>query len=986
MLKKSESFCLKYQIPNMLVIGDFNSRNLEWGDTRTNHRGRFLLDYVENSQFTLLTPGDRTFVCPDGGSVIDLLLVKGPIGNSVTQNWIDKSVDLGSGAPIRGHYPVMTRLCLANESVEKKTIFDFKNTEWEKWGLEVDNFLNNSTTGQLHSNQASLQYFMQGMEQASQSIPKKVVSRHSKPFWTSRLTQLYSILKDAAGRVNRRATPTNVLEMKQARVLYNEAVLEEKNNWIRDKLANINVADSVQFWKSYKGLFGQKTENYVGNLISNDILYMDDKGKESVLFSTFLSGEHLNQNNFDGSFAQHIELEYQTILNDDFNTQPSSPSDDLEFIKLNKEMTMYELKSAIARQKCTGKCSDRDDIHPIMLKHLGGVALDWLLQIFNDCLRSGQWLWKISDVVFIKKPDKANYLDPGSYRPITISSYIGKLLERILESRIREFCGVQDIIDECQEGFRPKRSTTRYLFKMMTSLTEAKKKKLTSMILFLDFRKAFDSVWLNGLVVKLHRYGVRGFILKLINTFLNNREVTLRFNGKTHSLRKCGKIGVPQGSVLSPLLFIIYVADMLQDVEEEADKVNVGTYKFADDGTVSVIATDVLVCYTYMQRICDKLNVWCNHWRMKINCDRNKTEVIIVSQKDSTIHTSIPPKLQIGQDYIEYVEKSKVLGIIIDNKLSFNHHASKILKSCWYDWWKISKKTNREYGLNLHSLRLLFQSIIMPKILYASIIWLDNQLDTFKNFFARAILKICGGEYYPQLSVAHMICNVPPLELQHKVNCTKFLLKGLLSDDATIAAILSIDQNVRHKFNIHTNSLKSYLLWKNQEEGDGTSDVRNRARNIALSNYVMSSKCLYTKVNMKQHSIYLWHEQLKNKFPNKPINLWHDSGINELFPKGSSRKDNTTICDFLHGHCSRFGNFSKTVQISTSDTCTYCNNESDSPEHQLFSCVQLASEYREDVMALLEDDVTEFTWRTLTGPMNDTACNVFRHLALDIAS
>ena len=132
--------------------------------------------------------------------------------------------------------------------------------------------------------------------------------------------------------------------------------------------------------------------------------------------------------------------------------------------------------------------------NPEIVDFFNGIAKGILRKIFNSCLEKGVWIWQESNTCFLKKEGKDSYLQPGSYRPICIASYIGKIFERILERRIRNHCDVFDILDSPQEGFTTKRSTTRYLFKLMANLHEARRKKLTAMILLIDFQKAFDSV------------------------------------------------------------------------------------------------------------------------------------------------------------------------------------------------------------------------------------------------------------------------------------------------------------------------------------------------------------------------------------------------------------------------------------------------------------------------------------------------------------
>ena len=147
----------------------------------------------------------------------------------------------------------------------------------------------------------------------------------------------------------------------------------------------------------------------------------------------------------------------------------------------------------------------------------------------------------------------------------------------------------------------------------------------------LDFQKAFDSVWLKGLVVKLHTLNIRGKMLKVINSFLFERRVKLLVNKCQGNPRKCGLYGVPQGSVLSPLLFIIFINDMfMESLNSRHCRESSSVYKYADDGSIAVSHNDHRECYNIAQRMCDYLSQWCRKWRLKVNCDKNKTECLII--------------------------------------------------------------------------------------------------------------------------------------------------------------------------------------------------------------------------------------------------------------------------------------------------------------------------------------------------------------------
>ena len=373
------------------------------------------------------------------------------------------------------------------------------------------------------------------------------------------------------------------------------------------------------------------------------------------------------------------------------------------------------------------------------------------------------------------------------------------------------FCEQHNILDSAQEGFRPRRSTVRYLYKLTSMLSEAKLKKLNAIILFIDFEKAFDSVWIKGLVIKLLHYGIKGKFLRLITMYLSNRCINLQVNDYIGINRVCDMIGLPQGSILSPLLFIIFVADLLDSQVLTSSTARwTRVFKFADDGTVSVIHKDKKKCAKIMQKVCDSLNSWCVKWRMVINCAKEKTEAIILKNGTADDSTKVC-NLKIGNNRIEYVKKTRVLGLVLDENLEYNMHATSTLQNCWYSWLQISWQGGRKWGLNTSSLLILFKTIILTKLFYASPIWLSNNLDKFRKFWSSALLRISGAQYHPQKDLAELGLQLPSLDLQLQIIIVKFVLKCLRASDDCSATILQLQENHRHPFYFHTLLTKKYL-------------------------------------------------------------------------------------------------------------------------------------------------------------------------------
>ena len=176
---------------------------------------------------------------------------------------------------------------------------------------------------------------------------------------------------------------------------------------------------------------------------------------------------------------------------------------DQQPLPFNAPFTMLEVKKALSAVKTAAKSFDNCDFHPTMWKYMGILSIQFLLNLFNLCLAQGVWPWENSEVIFMRKTGKPSYEKPGAYRPISITSYVSKLLEKLICFRLQNHFSSIKLLDENQEGFTKQRNTICYLNRLDMLIQYGKHNRKTVLGLFLDFEKAFDSVWLKGLVVKL---------------------------------------------------------------------------------------------------------------------------------------------------------------------------------------------------------------------------------------------------------------------------------------------------------------------------------------------------------------------------------------------------------------------------------------------------------------------------------------------------
>jgi len=943
-LNKAIQYCDKLKIKDLLVLGDFNSRNNTWGDNTSNANGKTLEQYVMLNQLACLSPNARTFVCGDGGSTIDLAIVNnGKLSDLYQTTSVDSDVELFTGAPNRGHLPVIHNFKLPS-SLNKASIFpttiykDLKKTDWDYWQSMLTKQLDCYLTPHLDNYIDPMLLwndFMAILSHINDSIiPKKTATGHSKPFWNSELSEMSKEVQQARSKMMARHTPVNAEMYRVSKKAFADKLVKQKNNWIHEKLEGLNVTDSIKFWKSYKQTITGKTNDFIGNLYEDGILHTENSQKEKVLYEAFFSGKHMQDGNFDTVFGEQTESKYTSISQSGYGRKEDCSG------TMNEPIRTEELLSVIKDMNISAKSFDIDDLHPSIIKRLPETAIMILLTLFNLALDTGVWCWNTSNVSFIRKAGKDNYMKPGSYRPITISSYIGKLLEKIIERRLKTFCEVNGIIDDEQEGFRTKRNTTRYLYKMISRLDESKRKKMTTFLLCIDFSKAFDSVWLNGLIVKLYNYNIKGKILNIIDTFLRSKQVRLKINNTYGKARACGLFGLPQGSVLSPLLFIIFISDMFTHNTLPVNcREHANIYKYADDGSVAVTHVNAAAAHRLCQLMCDHLSKWCSKWRMIPNCDKNKTECIVIEPQKQPITSC---KLKIGSKEVNYVSKSTVLGLVIDDNLNFEHHASTKLSQCWFAWYNIIKNSNRKRGLNASSLTILFNAVVLTKLLYAAPVWMNKNMGKFKDLYSRAILKISGATHHPPREVVSIALNMAPLEIEYELVTIKFLLKAICSDDCMKGLIYQLEESRAHRFQHQVTSLKHYIRWKNQRENGISID-----RKIMLLN-VQDTTMRYNKQDIREFRSLLWSKQLD--IMEEPRNIGNSLTTKTLFPRYSSRKIDTQVMSLLHGRDLKFMKFRFTITKRVSPFCQTCHNGlKDDNYHSLFVCPRFNSQYRDNI-------------------------------------
>ena len=361
------------------------------------------------------------------------------------------------------------------------------------------------------------------------------------------------------------------------------------------------------------------------------------------------------------------------------NLNPNLLKDPLGFI--NRPSNIYSMMMFDTDHRETYKLISKlvnknscayDLVSNKILKATIDIITPYLVVLFNKCIKEGVFpnSFKLAEVIpLFKGGDKQ---DPDRYRPISLLPTIGKLFEKILSIRVLKFLSKHEIVSKHQIGFRAKFSTDYAFIDIYDKLINNLDKGLSSCAIFLDLAKAFDSVDHRILLKKLDYYGIRGKALQLFESYLNSRSQYVKVNNVTSS---CINIlfGVPQGSILGPLLFLIFINDL-------PDATKLFVKLFADDTFLCTESEDFAALENEVNVELDKVFVWLASNKLTLNID--KCKFMIISNKREIPNFSV----KLDGISLKSCEAYKYLGVFIDKNLNWESHieyiTQKISKAC----------------------------------------------------------------------------------------------------------------------------------------------------------------------------------------------------------------------------------------------------------------------------------------------------------------
>ena len=410
----------------------------------------------------------------------------------------------------------------------------------------------------------------------------------------------------------------------------------------------------------------------------------------------------------DNSIKAKILAEYFSSV---FTEEPDEQVPIPEQIQVPKKMPRPEIEEETVikylKSLKIDKSPGMDELHPRLLKEIAESIAKPLCIIFNQSVNSKSVPidWKNAMISAIFK--KGNKSVAKNYRPVSLTSVVCKTLEKILRQHITDHMKTNNLFSDKQYGFIAGRSTGLQLLEVIDKWTEALDQGLEIDCIYTDFMKAFDKVPHQRLIAKLKNYNIEENVVGWITSFLNGRQQKVRVNGEESDWKKVTS-GIPQGSVLGPLLFVIYINDLPEHVDSDA-------YLFADDTKVFRIIKNQ-ADRDILQEDLRKLETWSGKWLLKFHPEKCKH--MNISKKANKSDES-HQYLLLNQN-VAKVNEEKDIGVLIDSELTFENHISEKVNKA-NSIFAVLRRTFKY--MSTETFLPLYKTLVRTHLDYASSVW-----------------------------------------------------------------------------------------------------------------------------------------------------------------------------------------------------------------------------------------------------------------------
>lgn len=743
-----------------IYAGDLNSKHTVWGCNSSNRNGITLKKIINDKNLTVVAPLEPTYypvmhnMKPD---ILDFTItnIKLPMYSTVIH-------ELTSD-----HRPVITNIGIYTEKTPNTTT----KINWDLYHniLVKDDI---ATTNHNNTNE---------VEKDIEKITKNMQNAIDKATTTKKYSNTFMKLP--------REIKVIIKERNKLRKNYQRTLDPGIKNRVKEMNANIKKKCSIYKKKQWE----EKIENL--SVENNSVWKLAKALKtEPYNYKTLKTKSGFATSNKDKSEAFADAMEDQFSLNKQYDktTDKQVKSDIEDYMKSSNkssfiEPTNLEEISEIIKKLKNHKAPGSDNVKNKMIKNLPENYQISLVNIYNSCLRMNFFpnKWKLATIVLFPKPGK-DLTIPENYRPISLLSTLGKILEKIILNRMSPSLS---ILPNEQYGFRRNLDTTKQLLRINEFIGRAAHNKESTTILMIDISKAFDRVWQAGIIHKMIKLDFEQGIINIVHSYLQNRKFQIRINNETMSTTRKINAGVPQGSILGPVLFTIYT----HDFPIERDNHNTITALYADDTSILVKSKDPNLALQRIQEQIYDIEEWCLEWKMAVN--PQKSNIIIINNKKRKKKVKPYNQPVMFNTPIPIVKKATYLGVIINEKYTWNDHINYVKGKAMAAANKL-KPMLYSKNMDIKLKRLLYISMIRPILTYATPAWCNlnksniNKLNTIQNKLLRKIFDI---PWFVRNKSLRNDLNLPTLHDYMRETNEKFFDKALECEEANFNELFNYE-------------------------------------------------------------------------------------------------------------------------------------------------------------------------------------------------
>lgn len=748
------------EIPKpFILMGDFNAHHTEWGSYKIDRWGDKLLEFIRENNLIILNNGSYTKYTKnyESKSAIDLTICSWELAEKF--HWEVDNDNRGSD-----HFPILISNSDNNETIDEgfKPNWQHDKADWEQFRALTSKY----TKELVEPNLEELTNII--IKAANQTIPKTSAPKQGRkvPWWSDEVAKSIKARKKVLRKLHK-MHPNDpnkdeiVRSMKQQQKETADKIKKAKKESWDEFIKSINRdCSSGELWKKVNSLSGKTYKDKI-TLISEDKELNHPQEVAEKLADHFYKQSATSEYSKEFQKIKQKEEANRIILNENNN------------IEYNNDFSLEELNFAIENSE--GKAPGHDQISYDMIKHLPIDTKLVLLNVYNKVWKERKIPkeWKLGIVVPIPKGGEDKH-SPNNYRPITLLSCVGKLMEKMVNRRLITELENKNRLNKNQLAFRQGKGTDDYFIQLESIINKPFEDGKHIDCALLDISKAYDRAWRYHILRTIKKWNISGNMALYIEDFLKERLFQVEI-GNTRSKTRQQENGIPQGAILSVTLFLIGMNSIFE-IKDRKTKIKFEILVYADDIVIIAIGMIKGKLRKLLQR---KINI-VNDWAKSIGFSiaPNKSKILHICQGFKHRIN----KVKLDNEEIPQVKSAKLLGITIDSRLTFKQHIIDLKKELINRCNLIKTISGRSGGTDRKTLIQIFEALVVSKILYGAHFYSRCQVKTLKPIATlyNQTIRIISGAFptSPTLSILAE-AGVMPIETKIKLNTINKAIKWL---------------------------------------------------------------------------------------------------------------------------------------------------------------------------------------------------------------